>query len=315
MKSFSKIMLVTTLTLLTIALVSAATSFIGKKDTPSVQKNVSYSQSQDKYKARIKQGLGEIKFSSSSSENKISASVKSLSKFMENRSGVNLSPTAQKTLVAQEQEFRLNGSNGISPSELGDLIYETVLERASNWDEAETTSAIESFKGLNDPDLPEGFKKGRSYIRLRANGAGIRTEQFLDFMSALKKGKEEVPESYLSYFKQEVARKTEKSLKFLSDAAPEQFPPSDQNISPFNAMLIAYSVISDDDLTYSMENLNKYMNHIYELSKSKHGKFPNPNRFKAYGPDGYRYSSPTNILLDSKGVNIFLKRLQNKEDK
>ncbi len=162
MKNFSKALLV----LLAVAFVSAAVMFTGNKNGSVVQKNVSAADARENHKARVKQGLGEIKFSSSSSENKIAASVKSLSKFMEDRSGTILSPNAQQTLVSQEQSFRLNESKGVSSSELGELVYETVLERASKWDEQETASAIESWKGFNHPDLPESYKKGRSAIKL-----------------------------------------------------------------------------------------------------------------------------------------------------
>lgn len=311
MKKFSKALLA----VLAIAFVSAAAMFFGNKNGSAVQKNVSAAGAGENHKARIKQGLGEIKFSSSFSENKIAASVKSLSKFMEDRSGVILSPSAQQILVSQEQSFRSNESKGISSSALGELVYETVLERASKWNEQETASAIESWKGLNHPDLPEAYKKGRSSIKLRASGAAVRTDQLSSFLSALKTNKGEIPDYYLTFAKREITRTIENKYQSLSEIMPEQFPPSEQNVSPFNSMLLAYSVVSDDSLAGSMDNLNREMNSISEWSKKEHGKYPSPNGFKAYGPNGYKYSSPTDVLLDDNGINIFLKGLQNKEDK
>lgn len=309
MKNLSKASLV----LLAIAFVSAAVMFVGNKNNLAVQKNVSAADAREIHKARVKQGLGEIKFSSSSSENKIAASVKSLSKFMEDRSGVVLSPNAQQTLVSQERSFRLNNSKGISSSNLGELMYETVLERASKWDEQETASAIESWKGFNHPDLPESFKKGRSRIKLRANGAGIKTDELSSFLSGLKSGNGEIPEFYLSFLKQEITRKVENRYKFFSGIMPEQFPPSEQNVSPFNSMLLAYSIIADDSFAGSMDGLTREMNSVYEWSKKEYVKYPSPNGFKAYGPNGYKYSSPTDILFDDKGINIFLNGLQNND--
>ncbi len=308
MKNFSKALLV----LLAVAFVSAAVMFTGNKNGSVVQKNVSAADARENHKARVKQGLGEIKFSSSSSENKIAASVKSLSKFMEDRSGTILSPNAQQTLVFQEQGFRSNKSKGISLSDLGELVYETVLERASKWNEQETASAIESWKGFDHPDLPESYKKGRSAIKLRASGKFIRIDQLSSFLSALKRGNGEIPEFYLSFVKREIIERTENKYKFLSELMPEQFPPSEQNVSPFNSMLLAYSIIADDSLAGSMDNLNREMNSVSEWSKKEYGKYPSPNGFKAYGPNGYKYSSPTDILFDDNGINIFLNGLQNK---
>lgn len=311
MKNLSKAMLI----LSAIVVVSATIMFVENKNSSSIQQNVSAANANEIHKTRVKQGLGEMKFSSSTSENKIAASVKSLSKFMEDRSGVVINPDAQKVLVSQEQDFRSNNSNGISSSELGELIYETVLERASKWNEQETASAIESWKGLNHPDLPESYKKGRSRIKLRASGAGIRTDELSSFLSALKRGNGEIPEFYLSFLKQEITRKVENRYESFSEIMPEQFPPSEQNISPFNSMLLAYSIIADDSFAGSMDGLAREMNSAYEWSKKQYGKYPNPNGFKAYGPNGYKYSSPTDILLDNDGINIFLNGLQNKEDK
>ncbi len=308
MKNFSRFLLI----LLAVVFAAVAAMFVGNKDSSAIQKNVSAADASQIHKARVKQGLGEIKFDSSSSENKIAASVKSLSKFMEDRSGVAISPDAQKLLVAQEQSFRLNDENGISVSETGDLITETVLERASKWDEQETASAIESWKGFNHPDLPESYKKGRSAIKLRASGKFIRIDQLSSFLSALKRGNGEIPEFYLSFVKREIIERTENKYKFLSELMPEQFPPSEQNVSPFNSMLLAYSIIADDSLAGSMDNLNREMNSVSEWSKKEYGKYPSPNGFKAYGPNGYKYSSPTDILFDDNGINIFLNGLQNK---
>lgn len=312
MKNFSRFLLV----LLAVVFAVAAMIFVGNKDSSAVQKNVSAADAREIHKARVKQGLGEIKFNSSSSENKIAASVKSLSKFMEDRSGVAISPDAQKLLVSQEQSFRLNDENGISVSETGDLIAETIMERASTWSERETASAIESLKGFNHPDLPETFQKGRSKrVKLRASGAFIGIDQLSSFLSALKRGNGEIPEYYLSFVKQEIKRNAEKEYQSLSEIMPEQFPQSEQNISPFNSLLLAYSIIADDSLAGSMDGLTREMNSVSDWSKKQYGKYPSPDGFKAYGPNGYKYSSPTDILLDDNGINIFLNGLQNMEGK
>lgn len=311
MKNYIRVLLV----LLAVVFAGAAAIFFGNKDFSAVQQNVSAADAKEIHKARVKQGLGEVKFSTSSSEKKIAASVESLSKFMEDRSGVALSPNAQRTLISQEQDFRSNKSKGISSLDLGEVIYETVLERASNWDKQETASAIESWKGFNHPDLPESFKKGRSRIRLRANGASIKTDELLSFLSASKRGNEEIPASYASFVEQTITRDIGKKYQSLSEIMPEQFPSSEQSVSPFSALLLAYSMIADDSLTGSMDNLNREMNLAYEWSKKEYGTYPSPDGFKAYGPNGYKYSSPTDVLLDDNGINIFLNKLQNKEGK
>jgi hypothetical protein len=307
MKHTSKFLLV-----LSTVVFAAAAMFVANQNSSTVQQNVSAADASENHKARVKQGLGELKFSSSSSENTIAASVKSLSEFMEYRSGVVINPDAQKLLVSQEQNFRLNNKNSISLVELSDLIAETLMKRVATWSEQETASAIESWKGLDHPDLPESYKKGRSRIKLRANGAGIKTDELYGFLSALKQGNGEVPESYLSFIKRELINRTENKYKFLSELMPEQFPPSEQNVSPFNSMLLAYSIIADDSLAGSMDGLTRELNSIYEWHKKKDGKYPSSAGFKAYGPNGYKYSSPTDILLDDNGINIFLNGLQNK---
>lgn len=312
MKNFTKI----TLIILAIVVVSASAMYVGIKETPVTKAESTTDQATENYKRRIKQGLNEIQFNSATenSEAEISDSVRSLSNFMENRSGVVLSLENQNNLVIQEQNFRLNNSKGVLKSELGDLITEILLERASNWNEKEIASAIESWKGFNAPDLPEAFQKGRSRLKLRASGAAIGTDDLSNYLLAYK-NKGEVSELYFSYLKQEVTKRVDSEYNLLSGIMPEQFLPTEQYISPLNSMLLIYSIVADDNLAGSLDSLNRNMNAEHEWSVNHYGKYPSPNGHKAYGPNGYFYSSPTDLLLNSKTIEVFLKNFQSTEVK
>lgn len=95
----------------------------------------------------------------------------------------------------------------------------------------------------------------------------------------------------------------------LSDAIPENFGPA--GLTPIQAVLITYSVASDDPLMDSAINLHKRMRAIQlGFTRITGQAYASPDGHFAYGPNGYVFSTPIDLVLDDQTVNLLLNHIE-----
>lgn len=294
-----------TIFLLAVGVISAITFF-------SINKDASATNSDQMLKDSVVEGLNEIYFTQHALPNEINNSVDSLSAFTTNRSGVQITVATKQRLAALENGFRSNNQNGLSSTDLGNLLSETIKQRMLSWTSQDVAYAVENFRGFNHPDLPEPFKKGRDKVNLRADGVGssFTPSQLTTYINGIKTNQGILSQKYYGFMQRQVVQDTEECYSLLSDVMPSRFSSSTPSISPVDALLISYSVIADDNLAYSVSNLNGKMNSLAQWSAQDYGSFPSPSGHKAYGPNGYIFSSPIDILLDDQGINILLDKYE-----
>ena len=99
----------------------------------------------------------------------------------------------------------------------------------------------------------------------------------------------------------------------LSEASPDGFTKGGRDtetaslqFSPLQVVLIAYSVVSDDNLLDSVANRRKYMKAVQDWHTRKFGHYQDPEPYKPYGVNGYDHSSPVDLFLDEASVDRLL---------
>lgn len=86
---------------------------------------------------------------------------------------------------------------------------------------------------------------------------------------------------------------------------------ADAGLTPLQAFLFAYSLVSNDALDYSQANLRKYMEADQKDKTKTFGQpYPSPEGHRAYGVNGYRFSSPLDLFFDEPTVNRLLDRVE-----
>jgi hypothetical protein len=100
-------------------------------------------------------------------------------------------------------------------------------------------------------------------------------------------------------------------VKVLRAAVPEEFgAAATSGFTPLQAVLIAYSAASDDPMSYSAANLQKRMQFTHDILEKHTGQhYPAPDGHYAYGPNGYIYSSPLDLIFDDQTVNMLLNQI------
>lgn len=277
-----------------------------------------------KYHARIRDGVGrEVELSSGSSPAQIRRAVNSATKFIEKRSGVRVSEATKNRLAALEERVQSGGGRRLTVNAFSSALSATVLERLASLNDEQIAHVDDTLRGFNAPDLPKNysrdFKLPQGYMSL-----GFPPEKTIGRLKAVRDQlSAPTGEALAGMFTQTVQYHVRGHAQNLAEAVPEQFgnlwdvandresAVADAGFTPLQAFLVAYSMLSNDGLDYSQANLSKYMNNIREsMTESLGQPFPSPEGHRAYGVNGYRFSSPLDLFFDEQTVNRFLDRVE-----
>ena len=268
----------------------------------------------EKFKATVRDGIGsEVQFAKPGDDVKnVRASVESAVQFMRRRSGVDLRGQTKTRLADMEASTLAGTSHPVTPDELSEIIALTALERISVASDDEISRAAETLKGFDAPDLPDSFRRGRTHVQLRASIESNETpEQFISQVKAIRDADPVIKYSVLKLAATHMAaNEIQSCTRNLSEAVPEQFGSTSTGLTPLQAVLISYSIVSEDRLAYSSLNLQKRMEFLQAaITKTIGQPYPSPDGRLAYGPNGYIVSTPLDIVFDEQTVNILLNHI------
>src|SRR2546430_2162796 len=254
----------------------------------------------EKFKADVRDGVGsEVQFARPGDHVKnVRESVESAAQFMRRRSGVDLRGQTKTRLADMEASTLAGTSRRITPDELSEIIAVTALERISAASDDEISRAAETLKGFDAPDLPDSFRRGRTHVQLRASvESNVAPEQFISQVKAIRDADPVIKYSVLKPAATHIAaNEIQSCTRNLSEAVPEQFGLASTGLTPLQAVLISYSIVSEDRLAYSSLNLQKRMEFLQAaITKTIGQLYPSPSGHLAYGPNGYIVSTPLDI--------------------
>ncbi len=266
----------------------------------------------ENFKAAVRDGIGtEVQLAKPGDDaENVRASVESAAQFMRRRSGVDLRGPTKSRLAEMEASTLAGTTRRITPDELSEIIAIVAFERISEASDEEINRAAETLRGFNAVDLPDTFQRGRGRVQLRANRWGVdpTPEQFVLQVKAIRDADPIVKYTLLKPVAiRMAAEETRRRAKYLSESVPEQFGSAPSLISPLQAVLITYSTVSDDPLTDSIANLQQRMEYVQGIAARHAGQpYPSPRGRLAYGPNGYLYSTPLDIVFDEQTINLLL---------
>lgn len=262
---------------------------------------------QEAYRLALQSGLAQLNLTTTNNLAAINSANENLSTFIYTRSGVQLTQSA-KNLMKDTEERAWAQSRRITPSELSQILADAAIERLANSTEAEVNQAAEALRGFTAPDLPSGFVQGRNTVRLRANGEGTMTVAgFITDVNSIRNSGVEGNKLLVSTITNRTALEVERRVKLLSEASPEAYGNLEESVTPMQAILIAYSIVADDPLTYNDAGLQARMESVRQgIAQTTGQSYPSPEGHRAFGTNGYLYSSPANLLFNEATVTRIL---------
>lgn len=221
--------------------------------------------------------------------------ARAASLFMASRAGVAILPDVERRLAAHEAAF-LSGVPGRTEEEIAQLAASWIVDDVvPTLSPNEIERAIETARGFDAPDLPESFKRGRSFVKLSFVDGEITPAQARSVVEELRSS-EGARASIADAVATTIAPRVAECVANLRHAAPERFPEND--IGPVDALLVVYAVASGDLLAGSPARLDERMLAVERGIESSLGvDYSSPVGRRPYGMNGYLVSSPAPLLL------------------
>jgi hypothetical protein len=224
----------------------------------------------------------------------IKQAVESAAKFIENRSGLVISEDVKNRLTALEQSTLARQSRRVSTDDLVEILTETTVDRLSSLSDKEIDEAATIFSDDNGE------------ITLRASGKGhLDSTEFKSMRDLSRQGDEIVR----GFIRAAVQGEVKDRVNLYSEALPGHFGRAKQvGLTPLQAVLIAYSVVSDDFMGHSQTTLNA-MQELQPAKIKAQSHKGNPRLAKAYGSNGFLFAAPLDLVLNEAAMNRLLDRI------
>jgi hypothetical protein len=265
-------------------LVIGIAAFTPKRSTVAQGSNLK------KFHELLRRGVGaEVTFAGKGSAENARRSVDSVTNFIRRRSGLEFKEEAIRRLIALEAGVRQGTGRRIGVGTLRKALADALRERLDSLTETEIGTVADALGGAT--------------IRFRSNQLGnLPRETFIRQLRDYRNGDTLVrlaANRALDALGEELAVRVD----HLSAAIPEQWGEAPQRgLTPLQAWLVAYSIVSDDYLWYSEGDLKKIRRSM-ERSPGKSGVHKTSDRIFPYGVEGYIFSTPLDLVFSDAAVN------------
>jgi hypothetical protein len=247
------------------------------------------------FQAEIRKGVGaEVRFANSASSSaQIRDSVDSVASFIQERAGLGMSNATKESLQEMEQTA-LNSGRRISTTQLSAALAETLTERIAT---------------LSDGDIAraeKAFNRSGEHINLRADGRySMPKESFRSEVQTLRNQLQSGDKAGAGAIQVIVQDVVEERVIVLSEAVGDQFGRAPrEGLSPLQALIVTYSVLTDDNLAHSSSNLKQMT--LQTLKRPVN----NEKAALAFGPKGQVFSTPVHLFFNQEVMGQFLGRLK-----
>lgn len=255
--------------------------------------------SEDKQNIRnqLQRGVGsEVRLASRPEQ--AEQAVASAANFIRGRSGLKLSAEFQKRLAKAESDVLSGKSRYITVEELTGDMTAAVVDRLATLTDEEIQQAAEQSADVN------------GQIRSRADAKwGVMSKK--ELVQQAKAGREwsQRGDSGLQIgLRSMIEGEVNDRVSALSTHLPEQFGNANsQGLTPTQALLIAYSVATDDPLTNSRSDIAEMLKQTRMDQAVTREQWKAQNRSnQPYGPNGFLHPSGLHLFLTGHSVDKLL---------
>jgi hypothetical protein len=282
-------------------------SLLGLLFMPAIQqKSAANDQYQQRYLGRLKEAMTEVNLSS----------AESIGNFVQVRSGLEITPSVANRLNQMEALSNARRGKLISYNKFIDVVTDLALDKASKLTDEEVDKVITSLQGFRDPNEVKTDENPLTAIRPGKYTMAKRGDLAVQLKAMRRSEAQLLIKGTIRNF---IEREVHNTLVDLVKASPENFGEvwdfkenrPGLGLKPNQVFLLTYSLVSGDLLTDNQVTINKNMEQVQQEMIKRKGKYPSPLGHKAYGDNGYLYSSPVNILFNETEQMRLLDRVSN----
>jgi hypothetical protein len=251
----------------------------------------------DRSRVRLQAGVGgQVSFAQHASEDEARASVDSIDRFIAGRSGLKLDPDSKGKLVQMESETVSGQRRHVTVSRYVKALADTLSERLASLTDDEI-------------DYASAIMKNNGRIALRFNGRfGVTDDEFPAEAKKLREQSRSGDPVIRRAIQDGLGQEVEKRISVLGDALPGQFAAAgSEGLTPAQAVLITYSVITDDDLALTRRQIASLAKNPALRLHAADGTIP--ANATVYGPNGRFFATPADLIFNSATISSLLDRL------
>lgn len=264
------------------------------------------------FKQEIRNAISEANLAKNNDTTAIYATPDNLANFIYNRSGIQFSQTNKDSLRLIEQQA-WNQSKRITQGGLANALTQVSFERLVNLSDTDIDNMAVTLTGFDAPGLSNFYQGSRDTVVLRFTGEGRMTKTAFKNQVQFARDNAVACQSIAlcsseEMFQYEMTRAAlrnrianEISIRMNSlGRADENFSGGNiDDMTPAEAMLISYSVVTNDLIAGSQSELLQKMSALQQTrSQLANKSFVSPQGYRAFGTNGYLHSSPATLLLD-----------------
>ena len=234
--------------------------------------------------------------------------VESATKFIHERSGVELNHELKRKLAAIEQRS-LDGPRGrITAGELVDILTGIAMERLSSLSDQEIHLALDTYRHDPDPKY--------DYVQITDDGRYTPTSR--DFVQTLKsfsersrRGDAPLRKMVREFIAGKGSGEGVNGRLEVYKGLPE-FAGAEKGLTGLQSLLVVYSLVSDDILSVPTDRLRAQMDHMHQTIGGD--RYPSPADRFPFGARGYLFPTPIDVVLNDKTLEELLDRIEKKMD-
>lgn len=259
-------------------------------------------EAQQKQHERLRKGIGsEVRFAAANdTPEQVRASVDSAAAFINARSGLKMSDETRERLVDAEFKATQGKGSRISVEKLTDLFTEVITDRAATLTDAEVEQAADAYTS------PEGEISSRASRKWGV----LSREEFVNQVKAARDWSRRGDAALRVAVRPMVKEEVDVRIAALSESLPESFGRAkSEGLTPLQAVMIGYSVASDDSLADSQAELAQQKIHnrmASGLTRSEARAQKRRETDRPYGLHGFAFSSPVNLIFNRTAVDKIL---------
>jgi len=255
----------------------------------------------------LSQASAQVEFPSTrSSEGEIKRSVASVDNFLYARANIRLSEPVKTRLVTAEQQVALGANSRLTSEQLIDVLTDVAFKRLQSLTEDDIRKAKATYEKSY---IVDGSYAGFTWKQIKLSPADF--EKNLKRLSERSKSDNRELRNTLQKI---IAGSSPESgvngqLQLYARVLPEQFGAVMQTgISPTQAVLIAYAIVSDDPIHISRTALEKEMAQAHKNIGGQ--RYPEPDGSCPFGTNGYLFATPLDLLFNDQTIASMLDAIQ-----
>jgi hypothetical protein len=259
---------------------------------------------------RVRKGLGtEVRFADANdSADQVNASVESVASFIHARSDMRMSEDTKKRLAKAEKDTLKGKTARLSLDELTDSFAGTVTDSVANMSDEDIEHAADTLSSSG----------GEVNARASGKWGSLTRAEFVSQVKAAREWSQRGDHAVRDAVRSLIAEEVNDRANYLSQAMPEQFGRiREEGVTPLQAVVIGYSVASDDLLADSRSDVAKTLAEERMARKLTRAEAKAQKRASntPYGANGFLHASPLRFVFNKTAVNKLLDRAEGGNNK